>query len=116
MVVPQNVAAWMMQRAPDVEGLLAAAFGGTGLLQGGLSDYVLALAIAIAFPIMRWIMDRKVYGVSGAATAPAGPRHRWWVLLLRVLLGHPLCNSSRACRPSPTPKCCGCQQSILLWI
>lgn len=55
-------AEWMMQRAPDVEGVLARAFKGTGLLQGGASDYVMALAVACAFPIMRYIMDRNVYG------------------------------------------------------
>ena len=54
----------LMARAPDVEGLLARIFGGTGLLQGGTSDYLTALAVACAFPLMRVIMDRKVYGVS----------------------------------------------------
>lgn len=34
-------------------------------LQGGFSDYVMALAIACAFPIVRYIMDRRVYGVRG---------------------------------------------------
>lgn len=60
-------ALWMQQHAPDVEGLLARAFGGTGLLRGGTSDYVMALAIACAFPLMRYIMDRRVYGVSCGA-------------------------------------------------
>ena len=54
----------LMARAPDVEGLLARIFRGTGLLQGGTSDYITALAVACACPIMRFIMDRKVYGVS----------------------------------------------------
>jgi hypothetical protein len=54
---------WMQQQAPDVEELLARIFDGSGLLQGGASDYVMALAIACAFPIMRFIMDRRVYGV-----------------------------------------------------
>ena len=53
-----------MARAPDVEGLLERIFASTGLLQGGASDYITALAVACAFPLMRFIMDRKVYGVS----------------------------------------------------
>ena len=72
--VPTHIADWMMDRAPDVEGVLARAFGGTGLLRGGASDYVLALVVALTVPLMRWIMDRRVYGVStrhsqGSATA-----------------------------------------------
>ncbi|KAL4425801.1 hypothetical protein ABPG75_009817 [Micractinium tetrahymenae] len=62
MAVPEHIAQWAMSRAPDVEGLLAHVFKGTGLLQGGFSDYVMALAIACAFPIMRFVMDRNVYG------------------------------------------------------
>jgi hypothetical protein len=58
------MASWLQHHAPDVEGLLASAFRGTGLLNGGASDYVIALACACAFPIMRFIMDRRVYGVS----------------------------------------------------
>ena len=54
----------LVARAPDVEGLLERIFAGTGLLQGGASDYITALAVACAFPLMRFIMDRKVYGVS----------------------------------------------------
>lgn len=57
---------WMQRRAPDVEGLLARLFSGSGLLQGGASDYAMALAIACAFPAMRFFMDRCVYGVRSA--------------------------------------------------
>lgn len=65
MSVPswKAVGEWMMVRAPDVEGLLERAFAGTGLLQGGASDYAVALAVACCFPLMRWIMDRNVYAV-----------------------------------------------------
>lgn len=58
---------WVMPRAPNVEGLLGSMFGGTGLLQGGVSDYIIALAVACAFPFMRWLTDRYVYGVRCAA-------------------------------------------------
>lgn len=57
---------WLAPRAVDVEPLLERAFKGTGLLQGGVSDYLVALAVACAFPIMRYLMDRHVYGVSAA--------------------------------------------------
>lgn len=36
MAVPDHIAHWVMARAPDVEGLLASMFKGTGLLQVGL--------------------------------------------------------------------------------
>jgi len=71
---------WMMARAPDVEGLLAGVFKGTGLLQGGMSDYVMALAIACAFPVMRVIMDRHVYGVRSLAS---GLRQLAWATSCR---------------------------------
>lgn len=58
----QQLGAWMQVHAPDVEGTLASVFDGSGLLQGGASDYVMALAVACAFPIMRYITDRAVYG------------------------------------------------------
>lgn len=61
-----------MAHAPHVEPALAAAFGGTGLLQGGASDYVMALAIACAFPLMRVVMDRCVYSVRGWAGGGVG--------------------------------------------
>lgn len=54
---------WLAPRALDVEPLLERAFKGTGLLQGGVSDYLVALAVACAFPVMRYLMDRHVYGV-----------------------------------------------------
>jgi hypothetical protein len=67
-------AQWMLERSPDVEGLLQSIFHGTGLLQGGASDYLLALAIACAFPVVRLIMDRKVYGVSISLPVLVGVR------------------------------------------
>lgn len=68
---------WMMPRALDVEPFLARAFGSTGLLQGGVSDYLVALAIGLAFPLMRYLTDRHVYRVSRGACAPL-----LWLLLL----------------------------------
>ncbi|KAL4859864.1 LAG1 longevity assurance 1 [Chlorella vulgaris] len=62
MQISEEVSEWMMAHAPDVEGTLGRVFNGTGLLRGGASDYVTALAVACAFPVMRFIMDRCVYG------------------------------------------------------
>ncbi|KAI7844373.1 hypothetical protein COHA_002171 [Chlorella ohadii] len=67
---------WLAPRTLDVEPLLERAFKGTGLLQGGVSDYLVALAVACAFPVMRYLMDRHVYG----------PLAHW---VLRVPRGHP---------------------------
>ncbi|PSC76914.1 LAG1 longevity assurance-like protein 3 isoform B [Micractinium conductrix] len=61
-VIPLWISDWMLARAPDVEGLLERLFAGTGLLNGGNSDYITALMVACAFPLMRFIMDKLVYG------------------------------------------------------
>lgn len=55
---------WARALAPDADRWLAAAFKGTGFLQGTYLDFVLATAIACAFPAVRWLMDNTVYGVS----------------------------------------------------
>ena len=51
----------------NVEPLLARLVAGTGLLQGGPADYLLALAIAVAFPLCRFALDRTLYTVSRPA-------------------------------------------------
>jgi hypothetical protein len=69
---------WM----PDIDSALASAVKGTPLLQGGRADYWLALAIAVAFPLVRLLLDATVYDVSvtkccfGAPGSPRCPRPR----------------------------------------
>ena len=61
---------------------IRAAVKGTPLLQGGPADYWLALAIAVAFPLVRLLLDATVYDVSvtkccfGAPGSPRCPRPR----------------------------------------
>ena len=73
---------WLQQRAPDAERWLAAAVGGTRLLQGGAADYAVVFAVACAFPVMRLIMDRAVYRVSFSRS---GQPHGMLQLPLRPL-------------------------------
>lgn len=47
----------------DFDGWLESMVRGTGLLQGGVADYLLSLMIAFAFPVIRYLLDRSVYDV-----------------------------------------------------
>jgi hypothetical protein len=49
---------------PDIDSLLARLFAGTSFLYGHFSDYVLALIIAAAFPLMRLLLDKTIYEVT----------------------------------------------------
>lgn len=48
---------------PDIDGFLGRLFADTSFLYGHLPDYVLALFIAAAFPVMRFLLDRTLYEV-----------------------------------------------------
>jgi hypothetical protein len=49
---------------PNIDDFIAPLVKGTPLLKGGAPDYYLSVLIAIAFPLMRWILDGTVYNVS----------------------------------------------------
>ncbi len=49
---------------PDIDAILTHIFKGTSLLQGHSTDYLLSLAIAVAFPFVRLVLDKSVYDVS----------------------------------------------------
>jgi len=68
---------------PDIDDLLAAAVNGTDLLKGNNIDYLLALLIAVAFPIVRWILDRTLYDVRYHLEA-SRPRS-FYLYLIRMI-------------------------------
>lgn len=49
---------------PDIDSSLEKLIGGTGLLQGGWSDYAFSMLIALLFPIVRYILDKTAFDVS----------------------------------------------------
>lgn len=49
---------------PDIDAFIGPLVKGTPLLKGGAPDYYLSVLIAIAFPVMRFVLDRTVYNVS----------------------------------------------------
>jgi hypothetical protein len=49
--------------AAPLERLLQATAGRMGLLRGGVSDWPLVLAIAVAFPLARLALERTVHDV-----------------------------------------------------
>lgn len=46
------------------EAWLSRVVAGTDLLNGGQVDYLLVLAIGLAFPFLRLILDRTIFDVS----------------------------------------------------
>ena len=48
---------------PNIDAFLGRFVKGTNFLGGGAEDYVLSAGIALAFPLMRLILDRTVYDV-----------------------------------------------------
>jgi hypothetical protein len=62
--------AWaaMLGYVPKVDGLIARTVEGTGVLDGGSLDFMLAAMIGLAFPMLRYILDRTVYDVGADKT------------------------------------------------
>lgn len=55
----------LAKMVPDIDGFIAPLVKGTPLLKGGAPDYYLSVLIAAMFPLMRFILDKTVYNVSG---------------------------------------------------
>ena len=105
MILPPWAQA-LQQYAPDAERWLVAAFKGTGLLQDRSSDLVLAAAIALAFPAVRWLMDRSVYEVR-CMFYPGFPGHcHCWHAARSIRLRRPGVGSGRVHRGSIDDSAC----------